>query len=51
LNFVACAVLLQLGQFIDQNEVKYQIDTQQAETGQMNKLRGFIGKLRKKLGL
>lgn len=51
LNFVACAVLLQLGQFIDQNEVKYQVDTQQVETGQMNKLRGFIGKLRKKLGL
>ncbi len=51
LNFVACAVLLQLGQFIDQNEVKYQADTQQVETGQMNKLRGFIGKLRRKLGL
>lgn len=51
LNFVACAVLLQLGQFVDQNQVKYQIDTQQAETGQVNKLRGFIGKLRKKLGL
>jgi len=51
LNFVACAVLLQLGRFIDQNEVKYHIDTKQVETGQMNKLRGFIGKLRRKLGL
>ena len=38
-------------QEFDQNEVKYQVDTQQVETGQMNKLRGFIGKLRKKLGL
>lgn len=51
LNFVACAALLQLGRFIDQNEVKYQVDTKQTETGQMDKLRGFIGKLRRKLGL
>lgn len=51
LNFVACAALLQLGRFVDQNEVKYQLDTKQIETGQMNKLRGFFGKLRKKLGL
>lgn len=51
LNFVASAALLQLGRFIHQDEVKYQLETKQIETGQLNKLRGFIGKLRKKLGL
>ena len=51
LNFVSCAVLLQLGRFVDQNEVKFQEDTKQVESGQRHKLRSFIGKLRKKLGL
>lgn len=51
LNFVSCAVLLQLGRFVDQNEVKFQEDTKQVESGQGHKLRSFIGKLRKKLGL
>ncbi|UOG18629.1 hypothetical protein [Acinetobacter sp. PK01] len=51
LNFVSCAVLLQLGRFVNQNEVKFQEDTKQVESGQGHKLRSFIGKLRKKLGL
>ena len=51
LNFVSCTVLLQMGRFVDQNEVKFQEDTKQVESGQVNKLRSFIGKLRKKLGL
>lgn len=51
LNFVSCAVLLQLGRFVNQNEVKFQGDTKQVESGQGHKLRSFIGKLRKKLGL
>ena len=51
LNFVSCAVLLQMGRFVDQNEVKFQEDTKQVESGQGHKLRSFIGKLRKKLGL
>ena len=51
LNFVGCAKLLQLGQFIESKEVKFSTDTNQIETGQTNKLRSFFGKLRHKLGL
>ena len=51
LNFVSCAALLQLGRFVHQNEVKFQEDTKQVESGQGHRLRSFIGKLRKKLGL
>lgn len=51
LNFVSCAALLQQGRFVNQNEVKFQEDTKQVESGQGYRLRSFIGKLRKKLGL
>ena len=51
LNFVGCAKLLQLGRFVESDEVKFFTDINQIETGQTNKLRSFFGKLRKKLGL
>ena len=51
LNFVSCASLLQLGRFIESDEVKFSTDINQIQTNQTNKLRNFFEKFRKKLGL
>ena len=51
LNFVSYASLLQLGRFIESDEVKFSTDINQIQTSQTNKLRNFFEKVRKKLGL
>jgi len=49
-NFVNCATLLQMGHFIEDEEVKFSTN-HNVESSQTNKLKSFFGKLRKKLGL
>ncbi|VXA83839.1 conserved hypothetical protein [Acinetobacter sp. 8I-beige] len=49
-NFVSCATLLQMGHFIEDEEVKFSTN-HNVESSQTNKLKSFFGKLRKKLGL
>lgn len=51
INFVGTASLLQLGRFIELNEVKFSMQNSSSETAQTNKLKSFFGKLRQKLGL
>ena len=50
-KFVAMAVLLRLGQFIEESEAGFAAPEAGQASGQMQMLRGFFGKLRKKLGL
>lgn len=49
LNFVGRASLLQMGHFIEDEEVKFL--NKNIASSQTNKLKSFFGKLRKKLGL
>ena len=49
-KFVAMAALLRLGQFIEESEAGFAPAAEPA-SGQMQLIRGFFGKLRKKLGL
>ena len=50
-KFVAMAQTLRLGELIDADQAKFSIEQKQDNSGQVNKLRNFFGKLRKKLGL
>ena len=50
-KFVAMAQTLRLGELIDADQAKFSIEQKQDNSGQVNKLRSFFGKLRKKLGL
>lgn len=50
-RFVSAALLIRLGQKIDADTVKFRLITSESETGQQRSIKGFFGKLRKKLGL
>lgn len=50
-KFVAMAALLRLGQFIEESEAGFTAPAAEPASGQMQLIRGFFGKLRKKLGL
>ena len=50
-KFVAIAQTLKLGELIEADAAKFSIEQKQENSGQVNKLRSFFGKLRKKLGL
>ena len=50
-KFVAMAALLRLGQFIEESEAGFTAPAAEPASGQMQMIRGFFGKLRKKLGL
>lgn len=50
-KFVAIAQTLKLGELIEADAAKFSIEQKQENSGQVNKLSSFFGKLRKKLGL
>lgn len=51
IRFVAMNHLLQMGKFIEQPEAKFIVLNKNSEENQVGKVRSFLGKLRKKLGL
>ena len=50
-KFVSIAQTLKLGELIEADAAKFSIEQKQENSGQVNKLSSFFGKLRKKLGL
>lgn len=50
-HFIAIAQLLRMGQCIEPHEAKFIAPQQTIEEAKVNKISGFFGKLRKKLGL
>ncbi len=51
IKFVAITHLLKMGKWIEPHEAQFMRGDKSADSNQMIKLRGFFGKLRKKLGL
>lgn len=50
-RFVSATLLIRMGQKIDSSAIKFQLIALDGEAGQQHSIKGFFGKLRKKLGL